>query len=114
MAVEALFWFYPLVWWLGARLMEERERACDEDVLRMGSEPKVYAEGILKICELYLASPLPCVAGVTGANLKKRIEAIMENRTILSLTLAKKAALAVAGMAVLAAPIVIGIILGNL
>ena len=29
MGVEALFWFHPLLWWLGARLMEERERACD-------------------------------------------------------------------------------------
>jgi bla regulator protein BlaR1 len=37
MGVEALFWFHPLVWWLGARLMEERERACDEEVLLMGS-----------------------------------------------------------------------------
>jgi len=36
MAVEAVFWFHPLVWWLGARLMEERERACDEEVLRTG------------------------------------------------------------------------------
>jgi bla regulator protein blaR1 len=27
MVVEAMFWFHPLVWWLGARLMEERERA---------------------------------------------------------------------------------------
>ncbi|MBZ5620973.1 MAG: M56 family metallopeptidase [Acidobacteriia bacterium] len=79
MAVEALFWFHPLVWWLGARLMEEREHACDEEVLR-GCEPQVYAESILKICELYLASPLPCVSGVTGANLKKRIEAIIQPR----------------------------------
>lgn len=50
MAVEALFWFHPLVWWLGARLVEERERACDEEVLLMGGEPEVYAEGILRIC----------------------------------------------------------------
>ena len=27
MSVEALFWFHPLVWWLGARLMEEHEVA---------------------------------------------------------------------------------------
>ena len=52
--------------------MEERERACDEEVL--GTELEAYAEGILKVCELYLGSPLPCVSGVTGANLKKRIE----------------------------------------
>src|SRR5207244_3616957 len=109
MAVETVFWFHPLVWWLGARLMEERERACDEEVLRLGSGPQEYAEGILKICELYLESPLQCVAGVSGGNLKKRIEAIMKNRSVLRLNIAKKAALAGAGIAVIAAPIVVGI-----
>ena len=34
--VEVLFWFHPLTWWLGARLNEERERACDEAVLAQG------------------------------------------------------------------------------
>jgi bla regulator protein BlaR1 len=108
MVVETLFWFHPLVWWLGSRLMEERERACDEEVLRSGSEPQVYAEGILKICELYLASPLPCVSGVTGANLKKRIEEIMSNGTVSSLNLGKKLTLATAGAAALAVPIFFG------
>jgi bla regulator protein blaR1 len=108
MAVEAVFWFHPLVWWLGARLMEERERACDEEVLVLGSEPQVYAEGILKICELYLASPLPCVSGVTGANLKKRIEEIMTNRAALRLNFAKKVALVTAGVTALAAPVIVG------
>ena len=63
MVVESLFWFHPLVWWIGTRLVAERERACDEEVLRLGSEPKIYAEGILKVCELYLESQLQCVGG---------------------------------------------------
>jgi len=46
MLVEALFWFHPLVWWMGVRLIEERERACDEEVLSLGADPHVYAEGI--------------------------------------------------------------------
>src|SRR6185503_1030521 len=25
MLVETLFWFHPLVWWIGARLMEDRK-----------------------------------------------------------------------------------------
>ena len=29
MLVEAVFWFHPLVWWLGLKLIAERERACD-------------------------------------------------------------------------------------
>jgi uncharacterized protein (TIGR03435 family) len=110
MGVEALFWFHPLVWWLGARLMEERERACDEEVLLMGSEPQAYAEGILKVCELYLDSPLPCVSGVMGANLRKRIEEIMSNRIGLRLSFARKVTLAAAGAAAVAAPILVGIL----
>ena len=47
MLIEGLFWFHPLVWWLGARMVHERERACDEEVLRAGSEPGTYAESIL-------------------------------------------------------------------
>src|SRR5262249_39720639 len=68
MLVESIFWFHPLVWWLGARLVEERERACDEEVVRLGNEPQVYAEGILHVCKTYIESPIACAAGVTGAN----------------------------------------------
>ena len=109
MVVEALFWFHPLVWWIGARLVEERERACDEEVLRLGNEPEVYAEGILKVCRLYLESPLECVAGVTGSDLKKRVESIMTHRGARELDFAKKVLLAVAGIASIAAPVVVGI-----
>src|SRR5881409_3678285 len=55
MVVETIFWFHPPVWWIRARLVEERERACDEAVLRMASDPQVYAEGILNVCRFYLA-----------------------------------------------------------
>jgi uncharacterized protein (TIGR03435 family) len=109
MIVEAVFWFHPLVWWLGGRLIDERERACDEDVLRRGSEAEAYAEGILKVCEFYLQSPLECAAGVTGSNLKKRIEAIMTNRPKLNLNLSKKAGLVFAGLLAIATPVILGI-----
>jgi beta-lactamase regulating signal transducer with metallopeptidase domain len=109
MVVEAMFWFHPLVWWIGARLVEERERACDEAVLSLGSEPRVYAEGILNVCKLYVESPLACVSGVTGSDLKKRIHAILTERVAGDLNFAKKLALAVAGMAAVAAPIVVGV-----
>jgi beta-lactamase regulating signal transducer with metallopeptidase domain len=64
MVVQAAFWFHPLVWWLGARLVNERERACDEEVLRLGNTPRVYAEGILNVCKLYLESPLLCSSSI--------------------------------------------------
>ena len=97
MLVEAIFWFHPLVWWIGARLIEERERACDEEVLQQGTQPEVYAEGILRVCKSYLESPLSCSSGVTGADLKQRIEVIMTNRILPELTLTRKLLLASVG-----------------
>jgi bla regulator protein BlaR1 len=110
MAIEAVFWFHPLVWWLGQRIVEERERACDEEVLRLGSEPQAYAEGILKVCEFYLASPLACAAGVTGSNLKKRIGGIMTHRNAKKLEFGKKLLLSAAGMVVVAVPVIVGVV----
>jgi bla regulator protein blaR1 len=109
MLVESVFWFHPLVWWMGARLIDERERACDEEVLALGSEPQAYAEGILKVCEFYLETPLVCVAGITGSNLKKRIEAIMIHRIARKLELGKKILLATIAAAALIAPVVFGL-----
>jgi bla regulator protein BlaR1 len=110
MLVEAFFWFHPLVWWIGARMVDERERACDEEVLLQGSDPQVYAEGILKVCEFYLESPLVCAAGVTGSNLKKRIEAIMVHRIASKLNSGKKLLLAVMGVAGMVGPIIFGLL----
>jgi bla regulator protein BlaR1 len=110
MAVQAIFWFHPLTWWIGARLVDERERACDEEVLRLGCKPSVYAESILTICRLYLSSPIACVSGVTGSDLKRRIESIMRNRSVAGLTLGKKLALGTAAMAALVVPVVIGVL----
>jgi bla regulator protein BlaR1 len=110
MPVEAIFWFYPLVWWLGARLLEERERACDEAVLESGGDRTVYAESILKICEFCVGSPMTCVSGVTGADLKKRIFHIMTEGITHNLDFSKKLLLAVAGLLVLATPIAFGLL----
>ncbi len=110
MLVEAVFWFHPLVWWIGARLVDERERACDEDVVRLGTEPDVYAESILKTCQFYVESPLVCVAGVTGSDLKKRVEQIMRNDVHLALSALKRVCLGTALVSAIAIPVAIGIV----
>jgi bla regulator protein blaR1 len=110
MVVEAIFWFYPPVWWLGARLVEERERACDQEVLRLGSARQVYAESILKTCEFCLESPLICVSGVTGADLKKRMVLIMTERVREKLGFNRKLLLGAAGLLAIALPVVFGLL----
>jgi uncharacterized protein (TIGR03435 family) len=110
MMVEAIFWFHPLVWWLGARLVDERERACDEEVLELGSEREIYAESILKVCEFCVGSPLACVAGVTGADLKKRMVHIMSEHVVRKLAFSKKLLLSAIAATALVAPLVFGLV----
>ena len=110
MLVEALFWFVPLVWWIGAHLNAERERACDEAVLAEGNEPQIYADGILKVCRAYLQSPLACVSGISGSGLTKRITAIMENRRVLRLNAPRKLALGASAAAAIGVPLAMGLL----
>jgi bla regulator protein blaR1 len=110
MLVEAIFWFHPLAWWLGTRLIEERERACDEGVLDLGNQPRAYAEGILKVCEFCLISPLPCMSGVASGDLKRRMVSIMTNRVRQELGFGRKVLLSVLGLVSLAGPIAVGLV----
>ena len=107
MFVEAAFWFHPMVWWMERRMVEERERACDEAVVEMGSRPGVYAESLLKACRFCVESPLVCVAGITGADLAARVRGIMTPR-LKKLGVGGKVALAAFGFTAVAGPIVLG------
>jgi beta-lactamase regulating signal transducer with metallopeptidase domain len=109
MLIQNLFWFHPLMWWLGARLIDERERACDEAVLSAGSDPQTYAGSILKVCAFYTQSQLLCAAGVSGADLKQRIETIMTNNPTRRLSLAKKCLLTAIAVTAIAAPVLFGL-----
>jgi len=46
---RTLYWFHPLAWVAFKRLSVEREQACDEDVIRSGATPSVYASHLLDI-----------------------------------------------------------------
>jgi len=110
MLVEALFWFHPLVWWLGARMIEERERACDQGALESGNDRIAYAEGILKTSAFCARPSLMCVSGVTGADLKNRIVRIMSAEQITRVPLHTKLLLMTAGVLVIALPISTGML----
>lgn len=110
MLVEATFWFHPVVWWIKARLLEERERACDEAVLGSGSEAQLYAESILNVCKFYVEPSIACMAGVTGSDLKRRIVRIMTKQVTRQLDFSRKLLLSLAGIAAVALPIVFGLV----
>jgi hypothetical protein len=108
MLVEAVFWFHPMVWWIGSRLIAEREHACDEAVVRSGHHRAAYARTLVECCRLYLQSPLSCVAGASGSNLKERVVMIMTAPVASVLSPSRKSLLAAIGVCALATPVAAG------
>ncbi|MES1262944.1 MAG: M56 family metallopeptidase, partial [Peristeroidobacter soli] len=74
--VETLFWFYPVVWWIGRQMVEERERACDERVLEAGHGATDYAAGILAVCQHCRAGQFVTAAATSG-DLTRRVRYIL-------------------------------------
>lgn len=107
MVVEAVFWFHPLVWWLERKLLTERENVCDESVLCRLGNAKAYAFSLLKVSRFCIESEPPLVAGVTGADLRKRIVHIVENRAA-NLSSARALMLIVFGVGTFAIPLGLG------
>jgi beta-lactamase regulating signal transducer with metallopeptidase domain len=112
MAVEAIFWFWPPVWLIGARLIAERERACDESVVAAGHDPQTYAEGILKVCRFCIRSPLACAAGASGADLKQRVRQIMSGASASKLGGGRRLLLVAAALLALGLPLLAGLATG--
>ena len=106
--VGALFWFHPLLPFIGAKLLEESERSCDQEVLAAGTPPQVYAEGILKVCRFCLDQPVACASGIAGSDLKKRMEDIMNYRALANMSRPRKIVLTLLAVAALFSPIAFG------
>ncbi|HEY4031561.1 MAG TPA: M56 family metallopeptidase [Caulobacteraceae bacterium] len=112
MLVAALVWFHPMVWWIGRRMIAEREQACDAAVVQRGHPREVYARAILQSCRAYLRMPLACVSGASGSGLADRIETIMTMSAFERVTARQKAVLLTLGALVLAAPLLTGALAG--
>ena len=80
-AVLALYWFHPLVWIASHRAALASEKACDEEVLSLGTQPSEYARHLL-----FLATGLPRGRGalalpvVHPSQLERRIKSILARR----------------------------------
>ena len=113
--VEVLFWFHPAVWWIGRRMIEERERACDEAVLENGHEGAVYAAGILEVCRHFVDRPRATfsVSALSG-NLSGRIRHILSGAPPAAVGRAKGNALLSLALACAGIPLITGAADGSL
>jgi len=79
----AVYWFHPLVWLAATRLREERERACDDHVLRAGATPSAYATHLLEIARglrAARATSLATVAMARPAQLATRLIDVLDTQ----------------------------------
>ncbi len=81
--VTALHWFNPLAWTATRRLQAERERACDDLVLSVGTRRSEYAQHLLEIARAMRAPGSPgwaTVAMARPSELEGRLLAILDPR----------------------------------
>lgn len=77
----AVYWFNPLVWMAVRKLREEREHACDDAVLEIGTRPAEYADHLLNIVRSLGSSPSPAAALAMArrSQFEGRMLAILDN-----------------------------------
>ncbi|HEV3415921.1 MAG TPA: M56 family metallopeptidase, partial [Pirellulales bacterium] len=76
-------WFHPLGWFAAKRLRIERELACDDAVLLLGTQPADYAEQLVEVAaELHKRAwrPAPVVAMAGASPIERRVRSILDPR----------------------------------
>ncbi len=76
----AVYWFHPLAWVAAWRLRVERERACDDLVLRAGASGPDYADHLLQLARgaRAAAGPAWALAMARPSQLEGRLLAILD------------------------------------
>lgn len=76
----ALYWFNPLVWLAARQLHVERELACDDQVLEVGTKASDYAGHLVEIARSFQTDPTlsPVTVGMACSQLESRVRAILD------------------------------------
>ena len=77
--IETLFFYHPAVWWIGAKLREQRELCCDDAAIRSCDDPITYATALLSLEEQRRGVPSLSMAlnGQGKSDLLARISRIL-------------------------------------
>jgi bla regulator protein blaR1 len=75
MVVETLMFFNPAVWWISARVREERELCCDDLAIQAAGDALAYARALTRL-ERARLQPGPAVAAA-GPTLGDRVRRIL-------------------------------------
>jgi TonB family protein len=72
-----VYWLNPLAWIAATAIEREREAACDEEVLRAGIKPSVYASVLLTVADTLPTRRPATVPSIAGGRLDARIRAVL-------------------------------------
>lgn len=79
-AIETVFFFHPAVWWIAARVREERENCCDDLAVRAcGGDAATYASALLALEELRDPG-FATVLAASGGPLLRRVQRLVDGR----------------------------------
>jgi TonB family protein len=80
--LRAVYWFNPLIWIACARLRQESEQACDDEVLARGVDGAEYAAHLVEIARDLRQRPMwvpaPAIAHTSG--FERRVKAMLDTR----------------------------------
>jgi uncharacterized protein (TIGR03435 family) len=73
---ETVLFYHPAVWWLSARIRDEREHCCDDVAVAVCGDPVGYAAALTEL-EAWRSGELRLAAAATGGSLLSRVRRIL-------------------------------------
>jgi uncharacterized protein (TIGR03435 family) len=73
---ETLLFYHPAVWWLSARIRDEREHCCDDVAVAVCGDPVGYATALAEL-EAWRSGAFGLAAAATGGSLLQRVQRIL-------------------------------------
>jgi beta-lactamase regulating signal transducer with metallopeptidase domain len=75
---EILFFFHPAIWWISARIREEREHCCDDMALSLCGDSLTFAKALANLENVYVSTPaLSLSITGKGSHLLHRIQRLL-------------------------------------
>ena len=73
---ETLLFYHPAVWWVSARVREEREHCCDDAAVEVVGEPAAYAQALADLAS-WRSRETALAVGATDGSLLARIRRLL-------------------------------------
>src|SRR5436190_9418936 len=65
--IETLLFYHPAVWWISARVRDEREHCCDDLAVAVCGDPHFYASALLGMERLRVTAPTLALSAAGGS-----------------------------------------------